>query len=312
MHSPPLPPTDPELLAQMLALQEASPQLIGVFDQHDVLRFANLAFREAFNLAPEAQPRWLDMMRANARAGRGSVVSAPPAELENWLAAVASRRGKQAFRAFEADLMDGRWIWMCETLLPNGWMFCCASDISSLKTDGRALRLQRDQALRAAQTDVLTGISNRAHVLQQLEQQLAGLHQPGRRLAVILLDLDRFKQINDGLGHEAGDRVLCDFARRLQRSTRRGDACGRMGGEEFLLLLADVEAEQARAIVERLLAQLRQSRPLTELPLFRYTCSAGLAVARAGDSARSVCQRADVALYQAKAAGRDRCVLASD
>ncbi len=301
-----LPHDQAQLLEQLLALHEASPQLLAVFDERDVLRYANPAFRAAFHTAPDGQTTWLMMMRANALAARGSVVSNP--DLEAWLAAAASRRGKLTFRAFEADLSDGRWIWMSETLLPSGWMYCSASDITALKTGGRALRQERDRALRAAQSDGMTGLSNRAHVLQLLDEQLLRLReQPRARLAVVLLDLDRFKQINDGLGHEAGDRVLCDFARQLQLSTRRGDACGRLGGEEFMLLLADVEAPQGLLIVERLLQRLREARPLAEHPMLAYSASAGLTPARPGESAREVYQRADRALYQAKTAGRDRC-----
>lgn len=299
---------DDELARQLLALHEASPQLLALFDERDVLRFANPAFRAAFHAIPDGRLNWLEMMRANCAAGRGNVVSA--ADPEAWLAAAASRRGKQPFRAFEADLVDGRWIWMSETVLPGGWMYCSASDITALKTGGRALRQERDRALRAAQTDALTGLSNRAHVLQQLDAQLERLRQPGGedgRLAVVLLDLDHFKRINDGLGHEAGDRVLCDFARQLQQSTRRGDACGRLGGEEFMLLLVDVAPEQARAIVERLLQRLRQTSPIAERPELAYSASAGLALATPQDDARTVCQRADRALYAAKAGGRDRC-----
>ncbi|WP_349744467.1 GGDEF domain-containing protein [Roseateles cavernae] len=301
-----LPVPDDELIRQLMALHEASPQLLAVFDERDLLRYANPAFRTAFHAVPDGRLTWLEMMRANGASGHGNVILASDAEA--WLSAAASRRGKLPFRAFEADLVDGRWIWMSETMLPNGWMCCSASDITALRTDGRALRQERDRALRAAQTDALTGLGNRSHVLQQLEMQLARLRRPqGGSLAVVLLDLDRFKLINDGYGHEAGDRVLCDFARQLQQSTRRGDACARLGGEEFMLLLVEVEPAQALAIVERLLRCLRESRPLVEHPEQAYSASAGLTMAGPEDSARSVYQRADRALYRAKAEGRDRC-----
>lgn len=304
------PAHDEELVRHLLSLHEASPLLLAVFDDRDVLSFANLAFREAFDARPDGQLTWLEMMRANCASGRGNVVSA--ADKSAWLAAAASRRGKQPFRAFEADLMDGRWIWMSETMDANGWMYCSASDITALKQDGRALRQERDRALRAAQTDALTGISNRAHVLQQLQDQLDRLRERGGRLAVVLLDLDHFKRINDSLGHQAGDLVICDFARQLQLSTRRGDGCGRLGGEEFMLLLGDVDRPQAQAIVERLLQRLRQARPLAEQPALSYSASAGLAMADAQDSLAELCRRADQALYLAKDQGRDRCVADSD
>lgn len=293
-----------ELIAQLLALQADSPLLLAVFDAQDVLRYANEAFSQAFDVRPDGHTRWLDMMRRNLATGRGSAVSA--ADPEAWLAGAASRRGKQRFRAFEADLVDGRWIWMSETMHAGGWMLCSASDISALKQDGRALRQERDRALRAAQTDPMTGISNRPHLLQQLAEQLARVQAGEGRLAVALLDLDHFKRINDSLGHAAGDLVICDFARQLQACSRRLDACGRMGGEEFMLLLVDVSIEQTQAVVERLLARTRQANPIADQPSLHYTVSAGLTLARPGDTIAELCHRADEALYQAKAAGRDR------
>lgn len=299
-------PDELALLTQLRALHDASPQMVALFDAQDLLRYANPAFQAGFHARPDGQTRWLDLMRANLAAGRGNIVHAK--DTEAWLAAAASRRGKLPFRAFEADLHDGRWIWMCETVDTQGWMLCCASDITSLKQDGRALRQERDQALRAAQTDALTGISNRAHVLQQLERSLARVRDKRGTLAVVLLDLDHFKRINDTLGHEAGDSVIRDFARRLQQSSRRADGCGRYGGEEFMLLLCDVSVTEAQSIVERLLTQTRSARPLPQRPDFAYSCSAGLSMARPDDSIERICHRADLALYAAKAAGRDRCM----
>jgi len=299
-------PPDPAPFShRLLALHEASPQLLAVFDEHDVLRFANPAFCQAFDVRPDGQTRWLDMMKRNLASGRGSKVNAT--DPEAWLAGAASRRGKQPFRAFEADLTDGRWIWMTETMDAQGWMLCSASDITALKIDGRTLRQERDRALRAAQTDAMTGISNRAHVLQQMQEQLSRVQIGAGQMAVVLLDLDHFKRINDSLGHAAGDAVICDFARQLQACSRRVDACGRMGGEEFALLLVDVSAEQAQAVVERLLERTRQAAPLApDQADMRYTASAGLTLARPGDCIAELCRRADVALYEAKAAGRDR------
>ncbi|MDT8999384.1 diguanylate cyclase [Paucibacter sp. APW11] len=302
-------PPDTELLEQLHHLHEASPQMVALFDAQDRLRYANPAFMSAFHAEADGQTSWMSLMRANLAAGRGNIVRT--ADHQAWLAAAASRRGKLPFRAFEADLHDGRWIWMCETVDDRGWMLCVASDITHLRQDGRALRQERDLALRAAQTDALTGISNRAHVLHQLEQGLQRVREQGAQLAVVLLDLDHFKRINDSLGHEAGDQVIRDFARRLQQSSRRADGCGRYGGEEFMLLLCDVSAAEAQSIVERLLAQTRSARPLPQRPDFAYSSSAGLCMARPGDSIEQVCHRADMALYAAKAAGRDRCALAA-
>lgn len=297
------------LAGRLFGLFEANPQLVALFDDADVLRYANPAFRAAFALAPDAQPNWQTMMRDCYRQRRGSLVKTK--DFEAWLASATARRGKQAFRSFEADLYDGRWIWMSETVDEQHWMLCVASDITPLKQDGRELRQARDLALRAAQTDSLTGLSNRGHVLGLLDQFLAEYRDGDESLSVVLLDLDFFKRINDCQGHAVGDRVIRDFAQLLQSNCRRVDACGRVGGEEFLLLLVGVDELDAAQVVERLLAQVRASRPLIEQPAFGYTASAGMALWRSGEAASSLLKRADEALYDAKSAGRDQLVLAA-
>ena len=164
-------PGDEALPAAALALLQASGLIVGIFDEHDILRFANPGFIDAYHVRPDGHSTWVDLMRGNYQRQRGTAVEAP--DFEAWLASARSRRGKKPFRAFESNNHDGRWIWMTETTLDNGWMLCVASDITALNEDGRSLRQTRDQALRAAQTDALTGISNRKHMTQQLDQLLA-------------------------------------------------------------------------------------------------------------------------------------------
>ncbi|MCV2367999.1 sensor domain-containing diguanylate cyclase [Roseateles oligotrophus] len=289
-----------------LLAHEQSPLMVALFDAQDVLTYANKAFRQAYVIAPDGRLTWADMMRDNHAHGRGAAIETD--DIDAWLAAVTSRRGKTPYRAFEADLCDGRWIWMTETTQLQGSMLCVASDISDLRQSGRALRQAHVKALAAAQTDPLTGLSNRRHGMQLLRTSLSqSEHWP---ICIAALDLDFFKQINDSLGHGAGDLVICDFARLLQAGSRREDGCARIGGEEFLLILPAAGLPQAQAIVERLLARVRLSRPLANEPARGYSCSAGLAQAIWGEKAEALLKRADAALYQAKAAGRDQVLIA--
>ncbi|UCF24138.1 MAG: GGDEF domain-containing protein, partial [Ralstonia sp.] len=157
--------------------------------------------------------------------------------------------------------------------------------------------------------DPLTGISNRHHLMTVLRASLAAPHhQP---LAIAVLDLDHFKRINDTLGHAAGDVILRDFATHMQHSARREDTCGRQGGEEFLMLFPRTTVADARHQIARLMHAVRTSRPLAGQPALGYTCSIGLAQARADDTAEALIHRADVALSAAKAGGRDRVVEAA-
>lgn len=299
-----------EALAQ---LYEHTPVLVAAYDMFDRLRYANASFRSAFFLEPGEAPFWGDLMRRNFHAGRGSVIRT--ADFEAWLISTQSRRGKIGFRAFETDLVDGRWLWMTETVQPNGWMLCLASDITSLRAEERSVRQDRDLAIKAAHTDDLTGVANRRYVIARIEDMLSGNDRlPGHGCeasgagCVAVLDLDNFKYINDHYGHQAGDLILRDFARRIQGQVRRRDCFGRIGGEEFVLVFPDTSINQARLLVEQMLATIRMSRPLPERPDFAYTFSAGVAAAISGESATDIYGRADKALYRAKMAGRN-CIL---
>ncbi|HEX2552965.1 MAG TPA: GGDEF domain-containing protein [Microvirga sp.] len=276
--------------------------LVALYDGQDRLRHANPAFRAAYHLDATETPLWPDLMRRNHRAGRGTVIQA--ADFEAWLTSTQSRRGKSGFRAFETDLVDGRWLWMTETVQSDGWMLCVANDITSLRAEERTIRQARDLAIRASQTDDLTGVANRRFVMKRMEDMLqAGLDGSGGSVA--LLDIDHFKQINDRHGHQTGDLVLCDFARRGQRQVRRADTFGRVGGEEFLLVLPNTRIDQAKTIVERMLDGHRGTAPIPELPDLTYTFSAGIAQSRVGDTPSQLYARADQALYAAKSGGRN-------
>ncbi|MEY2952083.1 MAG: hypothetical protein RLZZ401_170, partial [Pseudomonadota bacterium] len=291
-------------MQRMLALQVDSPLLVALFDAADQLQYANGAFRQAYGLASETLLTWSDLMLQNFERKVGTNIKTN--DIQGWLASARSRRAKLPFRAFEADLCDGRWIWMTETVGADGWMLCVASDITQLRQGSRDLRQARDVAERAAQTDVLTGISNRAHIMQLLEQHTQQpSHQP-RACGVALIDLDHFKRINDRFGHQGGDTVLRSFSATVQEVLRHGDGFGRMGGEEFLIVFPGIDAERLNLIMPRLLSAVRDSRPLPDCPDFSYTCSAGIGMLEPGESPAQVFRRVDEALYVAKAAGRDQ------
>jgi diguanylate cyclase (GGDEF)-like protein len=168
--------------------------------------------------------------------------------------------------------------------------------------------LQAREALREQAThDGLTGLLNRATILAKLDDELARSARDGRPVAVLMVDLDRFKAVNDTHGHLAGDAVLREAASRLKSAARRYDSVGRYGGEEFLVVLPGCEAAAAGAQAERLREAMAgapfraESRPLA------ITCSIGLA--SSSDCAPEFLVRdADDALYQAKAQGRN-CVI---
>lgn len=167
------------------------------------------------------------------------------------------------------------------------------------------LRTDLDRSLELAVSDPLTGLRNRRFVQHHLEAALrAG------DASVMMIDVDRFKAINDGFGHAAGDEVLREVAERLRSQLRAADVVARYGGEEFLVVLADAPPEEAVAIAERLRASLEMTPVATGRGEASVTVSIGLAISPAGVSAAEAVAAADMALYRAKELGRNRVEVA--
>jgi two-component system cell cycle response regulator len=168
--------------------------------------------------------------------------------------------------------------------------------------------LDRERGLEElAYSDELTKLYNRRFLARQLSALIHSAVRHKRELSIVLVDIDRFKAVNDGHGHEKGDVVLTRVARRLSRVLREEDVAGRWGGEEFLVVLPDVDAAGAQATAERLRASVGE-RPVAGLGV---TVSCGCATWAAGQSADDLLRRADAALYAAKDAGRDTVQVAS-
>ena len=159
-----------------------------------------------------------------------------------------------------------------------------------------------------AHLDPLTDIKNRRAVLEQMHAVLSHPPRTGTRLGVLYCDLDRFKRVNDLHGHAVGDALLVEVARRIQGSVREGDTVGRIGGDEFLVLLTQIHAEDtAVALAEKIRQAV--SRPFTaEGVTLTPSMSMGAALAEDGDDPDAVVARADRALYEAKERGRDQVV----
>jgi len=160
---------------------------------------------------------------------------------------------------------------------------------------------------RLSEVDPLTGLVNRRAFDDRLLREWQRLRRGGPGYALLALDLDHFKRVNDHFGHPMGDAVLAQVAQRLAHLARNTDTVARTGGEEFVVLMPMADANAARVLAERLRDAVRASPVDTPVGPIAMTVSIGLAVARAADSdAQQVLHRADAALYRAKHAGRDR------
>ena len=168
-------------------------------------------------------------------------------------------------------------------------------------------QIQRRELQRLATTDSLTGASNRRTLNEQLAVAIEQQSRHNRQYGLILLDLDHFKQINDKYGHKTGDKMLIELVPVLQSLLRQHDPVFRFGGEEFVVVVADISA----AALEKLAEKLRQG---VEQKMFlpdgsHITTSVGIAMLQAGEDWEAWLHRADMALYQAKHQGRNQVVV---
>jgi len=183
-----------------------------------------------------------------------------------------------------------------------------------------AARVLRKQQLRLfmlehkhaeeARTDVLTGLLNRRFLEALGARCIDTAHRLHRPLAVLLVDLDHFKRINDTYGHDVGDQALVLAAQTLRHTLREVDHVGRWGGEEFVAILLDTDTAAAHGAAQRFLEDLRAAGLQARGQSIRLDASVGLASIRAGESFDALIRRADQAMYAAKAAGRGRVVIA--
>ncbi|MGZ5031600.1 MAG: diguanylate cyclase [Usitatibacter sp.] len=162
-----------------------------------------------------------------------------------------------------------------------------------------------------AHFDAVTALPNRSLLIDRLEREVARAQRSERAFAVLLLDLDGFKKVNDTWGHAAGDRVLWLVAERSRQCMRASDTIGRLGGDEFLAILPETSLEGAAAVAEKLRAALEKAYPL-EKATAKLSASIGVSLYPAhGADAEALQRTADAALYRAKREGRNRVVVAT-
>jgi diguanylate cyclase (GGDEF)-like protein len=173
-------------------------------------------------------------------------------------------------------------------------------DITERKATEETLR-------RLATTDALTGVANRGHFMQRAAAELDRARRYGRPLSVVMLDIDHFKQINDRHGHAGGDEVLRAVTTACKGLVRQQDTIGRLGGEEFGLLMPETEIEPATMLAERLRAAVAALKVrLTSGDTVSLSASFGVGTLKADDSVDTLLARADGALYASKHGGRNR------
>lgn len=163
-----------------------------------------------------------------------------------------------------------------------------------------------------AMTDELTGLANRREALAALARLMAGERRNGQPLSLAILDIDHFKRVNDTFGHPTGDEVIRRVGQTVSEVMREQDLVGRLGGEEFIVILPDTNAAEAMIACDRLRAKVADTNLVVESgQVVAVTLSVGIAQMASGDDQGQLIARADAALYAAKTAGRDRVLLAA-
>lgn len=236
-----------------------------------------------------------DIWREEAR--RGIYRDIDPSNVEAWMQERRAKAGTDVHE--EIEFADGRWLQFRAAPTAEGGTIVVARDVTERR------RLEQELAHRALH-DPLTGLPNRALFHRELEQARARVERQGgsRRLGVLLIDLDGFKQVNDLHGHETGDRLLVEVATRLRQCVREGDTAVRLGGDEFAVI-AESDGEQGlEALAERIVLRLAAPLQLDTIEL-EPGGSVGLTVFPDDPSGPDeLLAHADRALYAAKAAGR--------
>lgn len=178
--------------------------------------------------------------------------------------------------------------------------------VCSMTNDITELKKIELQLIKLARIDALTGLSNRAQFDETLRKAIARSRRTGLSMALMYLDIDHFKTINDTYGHQAGDEALCEFARRLSDSVRKTDHVSRLSGDEFVIILECVKAEGQAEIVANKIIQAMEPEFSVLDKRVTVTVSIGIAILREDDiEPETLLHRADQALYRAKSAGRD-------
>jgi len=214
-------------------------------------------------------------------------------------------------RVYEPRIEIGHFI-LVATMMPA--VSILAGRLSSMRHRMRVQRVELKQAFarieELATRDSLTGLVNRRHMEELLERERQRSVRSGHVFCIAMLDLDRFKAVNERHGRAVGDQMLRAFAQEALAAVRVSDRLGRWGGESFVLMLSDSRAVLARGGVERLRERVAAMTLPVGLDQVRVTVSAGVTEHRAGESVQQTIDRAGAALGDAKAQGRDRVVVA--
>lgn len=290
-------------------LMEHAPIMVSYWDAQCQCRYANRMYRTWFGKSPE------QMERLNVKDLLGPRLYEECAPL-----IAASLRGEPQQFEQERPRADGAPGYVLTRYIPDAdasgvkGFFVIASDITDLKQAQIKLEKRIEDLHAMATIDSLTGLDNRRSLLEKIHLEIDRAKRYGLAAGFLMLDLDHFKHVNDTYGHDAGDRVLQQVSALLQETMRASDHVGRLGGEEFGILLTNTSPERAYSIAERLRCLVEELVVRHQDATIRMTVSIGVAdlLVEVEKPLEDMMKRADVALYKAKNSGRNRVCLADN
>ncbi len=267
-----------------------------------ITRFSDYTIRYVNNRAAY----FLDMDRDTAIGAYKPAFHEPPEDFEEIVKEVEKKGAVYNREARMRSDGEERWALISAIEVTYEDTACLLSSFNDITE-----RREMEEKLRQlAHHDELTGLHNRRAFLEHLQEEIARAERYGNPLSLLFMDLDHFKKVNDRYGHDAGDEVLKAAAAEMREMLRETDFCGRMGGEEFAILLPETDGDGALNTAERLRGKISRTVVENEAGKISTTISIGIARKKEGERPDSLLKRADKALYAAKEAGRNRTEVA--
>lgn len=290
-------------------LMDHAPIMVSYWDAERRCHYANRMYRAWFGKSEE------EIIGIDVQSLLGEELLARCAPLID-----ATLRGEPQDFEQERARADGSTGYVLSRYIPDmdgrevRGFFVIASDITELKQTQQNLEKRIEDLYSLATTDALTGLNNRRNLLEKIQFEIERAKRYGLSMVFFMLDIDHFKKINDTYGHDTGDAVLKGLGALLHDTMRTSDHVGRLGGEEFGILLASVVPPQAEVIAERLRRRVEEMVVWHSEKEIRFTVSIGLADLQTDveNPLENMMKRADLALYRAKNGGRNRVCLAEN
>jgi len=286
---------------------------VGVMDNEYIYQYCNAMMADMLGL-PESSIVGChqdDIMREAHEKSVGVKIDTP--DISAWLASLRKVQMDVSERQFVTDTIDGRYFKMHRMTLASGIHVVFGMEITELELVKKSLEESILALKIQATTDELTQINNRRAFMTSAEAEFTRAKRYFSKLTFIMIDIDRFKLVNDKYGHPVGDCVIQHVASLLRDTIRECDSVGRLGGEEFAILLPNTDLTGANVIAERLRIRIAESSITTDTVTdLSVTCSLGVSEFSVSDEKLdNMIVRADNALYKAKEGGRNRVCLSA-